>query len=179
MSKLDESELIKGVFTVDLVSHADGRGRFQELFRKEWFPFLEWRVVQSNRSESEAGVLRGLHYHRRQVDYWYLIRGTILAGLADLRRSSPTYLATQTIRLSDASDMGLLIPTGVAHGFYAQTTATLIYIVDQYYDGNDEFGVYWNDPTLSVKWGVKDPILSPRDIQNPKLSEIPFEELPG
>jgi len=178
MPKIRESDQITGVFIIDLNTHADDRGRFTEIFRKEWFPTLQWDSVQSNRSESSPGVLRGLHYHHQQVDYWYAMRGTIRAGLVDLRQSSPTYLSSQMVELRDSSDLGLLIPTGVAHGFCTLSKATLIYIVDHYYDGNDEYGVLWNDPALGIDWGISDPILSSRDELNPALADIPAEDLP-
>lgn len=178
MPIITESDLIKDVLLVDLASHADDRGRFTEIFRKEWFPSRDWSSVQSNRSESAPGVLRGLHYHHKQVDYWYVMNGTIRACLVDLRKSSPTYKSSQTIELSGDSGLGLFIPTGVAHGFFAQTQATLIYIVDQYYDGDDEFGVLWSDEALSINWGVSDPILSARDQENLKLTDLPAHELP-
>jgi dTDP-4-dehydrorhamnose 3,5-epimerase len=60
----------------------------------------------------------------------------------------------------------------VAHGFYAVTDVTLTYLVDNYYDGADEFGVAWDDPTLAVPWGTVDPILSGRDRNNPRLGDI-------
>jgi dTDP-4-dehydrorhamnose 3,5-epimerase len=79
------------------------------------------------------------------------------------------------VELGEQHECGLLIPSGVAHGFYALTAATLTYLVDNYYDGQDEHGVAWNDPTLAVPWGITDPILSARDRANLRLSEI----LPG
>jgi len=41
-----------------------------ETFRKDWFPERTWEIVQTNRSDSIAGVLRGLHCRFKQVDYW-------------------------------------------------------------------------------------------------------------
>jgi dTDP-4-dehydrorhamnose 3,5-epimerase len=149
-----------------------------ETFRKEWFPDRSWEIIQSNRSHSAPGVLRGLHYHHHQVDYWQLLEGKIRVALADLRPSSPTYRATEIIDIDAATPMGLFIPVGVAHGFYAITTATLLYMVDNYYDGSDELGVAWNDPTLAVPWGITDPLLSERDAKNPQLTDIPASLLP-
>ena len=100
MPLIKKSDKISDVLAVDLRSYSDDRGRFSEIFRKEWFPSLDWSMVQSNRSDSSAGVLRGLHYHHKQVDYWYVIKGTIRAGLVDLRKSSPTYLSSQTFDLN-------------------------------------------------------------------------------
>jgi dTDP-4-dehydrorhamnose 3,5-epimerase len=173
------SPAIEGVFTVAIKAFEDERGRFMETFRKSWFPWIDWGKIQHNRSDSKAGVLRGLHYHHHQVDYWYVPSGTIRAAMVDLRPSSRTYQATQLIEIGDGHNMGVFIPVGVAHGFVALTDATLMYIVNNYYDGGkDEFGVIWNDPDVNLAWGVSDPILSPRDRQNPFLKDIPAANLP-
>ncbi len=178
MPQIQESTLIKGVQLVTLKPFGDERGRFMETFRKEWFPQRSWEIVQTNRSDSMAGVLRGLHYHFQQVDYWYVVNGRIRVGLCDLRPSSPTYRASQTIEMGGENQLGLFIPTGVAHGFVALTETTLIYLVDNYYDGADEHGVAWNDPEIGLTWGVESPLLSGRDAANPRLKEIPPSKLP-
>lgn len=178
MSPIQESSLIKDVQIVTLKSFADERGRFMETFRKEWFPQRSWDIIQTNRSDSKAGVLRGLHYHFQQVDYWYVIAGKIRAGLYDLRPSSPTYKTAQTIEMGEENQVGVFIPVGVAHGFVALTDVTLIYVVDNYYSGADEFGVAWNDPALGIDWGVKAPLVSSRDAANLKLKDISPDKLP-
>ncbi len=178
-SPLVESSIISGVYTVPLRGHADDRGRFTEVFRKEWFHWVNFDRLQSNHSESRANVLRGLHYHLRQIDYWHVTSGMIRVGLADLRPSSPTYRAVTTLDIGENNRHGLFIPEGVAHGFVALTDVSLIYYVNQYYDGgSDENGVAWNDPDLNVQWGVDQPLLSPRDANNPLLKDIPAHKLP-
>ena len=145
-----------------------------ETFRKEWFPQANWDRLQSNRSDSAAGVLRGLHYHFEQVDYWLPLRGQMRVGLVDLRRSSPTYLSAATLDIGDDNPVGLFIPEGVAHGFAALTDCTLIYIVNNYYDGGaDEYGIAWNDPQVNIDWGIANPALSKRDQENPVIADIP------
>jgi dTDP-4-dehydrorhamnose 3,5-epimerase len=176
---IEESSLIPGVLTVQLRAFADERGRFIETFRKEWFPQRAWECIQSNRSESRAGVLRGLHYHFNQVDYWYVLSGRIRVGLADLRAASPAFKSTQTIDVDAADNRGLYIPVGIAHGFLALTDVTLLYVVDNYYDGADEFGLVWDDPDVAVKWDMNTgPVLSGRDAANPRLRDIPAHALP-
>jgi dTDP-4-dehydrorhamnose 3,5-epimerase len=173
MPKIEQSDCIADVQLVRLRSFADERGRFMETFRTEWFPQRSWDLMQSNRSDSRAGTLRGLHFHYRQVDYWYVVNGRLRVGMVDLRPQSPTYLATQTIAMGQDDNLGLFIPIGVAHGFVALTDVTLTYIVDNYYNGGqDENGVLWNDPDLNLDWGITDPIVSPRDAANPRLRDI-------
>lgn len=178
MTEIVESSIIAGVKFAHLRAFGDERGRFLETFRKNWFPERTWEIVQTNRSDSIAGVLRGLHYHFKQVDYWYCPKGILRVGMADLRPSSPTFRASQVIEIGDENQMGVFIPTGVAHGFYAVTDVTLTYLVDNYYDGADEMGVAWNDPALAVDWGVTDPILSGRDQQNPLLAHVDPAKMP-
>jgi len=177
--ELKESAQIQGVAVAELQVFGDQRGRFAETFRKEWFPQRSWERMQVNRSESQAGVLRGLHYHRHQVDYWHCVSGRIRVGLCDLRPSSPTQGRSQLIELGQEALHGLYIPCGVAHGFAALSEVVLFYVVDNYYDGADELGVAWNDPALGLDWKLGAlPVLSARDQRNPLLKDIPPDQLP-
>ena len=178
MPNIQESNIIKGVYTVHLRPFPDERGRFVETFRKEWFPFCTWDSVQNNRSDSKQNVLRGLHYHKKQVDYWYVSHGKLRAVLADLRPDSPTYLKTQIIDIDTNDHFGLFIPVGVAHGFVALTDCILNYVVNNYYDSTDEYGVKWDDPDLAIEWGIENPIISERDQENGFLADIDKDELP-
>lgn len=180
MPKITESELIKGVYIVEPSVFGDDRGRFLESFRKEWFPQRSWDIVQCNRSESVRGVVRGLHYHYHQVDYWFVMSGMIRACLADIRPNSPTFKATQTIDMGDDNLIGLFIPVGVAHGFATLSERVILtYVVDNYYNNSDEFGVAWNDPELNIDWGLDaaEIVLSGRDAGNPVLKDIDSEPL--
>src|SRR5919106_2905378 len=128
---------------VRLQAHADERGRFIETYRQEWFPAAR-PMVQGNRSDSRAGVVRALHYHLHQADYWYVPTGRIFVAMFDLRRSSPTRGETLTLEIGEGAEIGVYIPPGVAHGFQAITDATLTYLVDHYYDPADEHGLAWD-----------------------------------
>lgn len=178
MGEIIESDVIAGVKLVKLRVWTDNRGRFLETFRKEWFPERSWEIIQTNCSYSQANALRGLHYHLRQVDYWFAPQGMIRIVLIDLRRSSPTRGASQILEIGVDNPMGVFIPVGIAHGYAALTNTTLTYLVDNYYDSSDEHGVAWNDPALSVDWGISNPVLSPRDRQNSLLKDIPLHQLP-
>ena len=178
MAEVQPSEVIPGVVIVRLQAHGDDRGRFVETFRQEWVPGAT-PMVQGNRSDSKAGVLRGLHYHLRQADWWYAPSGRIFVAMHDLRRSSPARGASLALEIGDGDQVGIYIPPGVAHGFQAVTDATLTYLVDRYYDGSDELGLAWDDPTASIPWPIPEPVLSSRDQANPKLDEIPPDRLPG
>ena len=160
---------IPGVIITDLIPHTDDRGTFMETWRQEWIGSYAPQMVQSNRSEKTAGSLVGLHYHRHQADYWHVIRGTARVVLHDLCVAQG---ATMTIDLTETSGQGVYIPPGVAHGFSALTDVVLTYLVDHYYDPNDELGLAWDDPDLAIDWGITDPVVSDRDKNNPRRKEI-------
>jgi dTDP-4-dehydrorhamnose 3,5-epimerase len=161
------------VVVVDLTSHADERGSVAEVYRESW-PSSARPMVQVNLSISRSGVLRGLHFHREQSDYWVPVAGTAFVALFDLRRGSPTAGAKAELRIGDKARRALLIPPGVAHGFYAESDLRLLYFVDAYYTGEDEFGLAWDDPEVGIEWPTRDPVLSARDRSNPSFQDIPF-----
>lgn len=145
--------------------HSDERGTFLEIFRED---LLGVRFVQANHSRSRQGVLRGLHFHRKQADAWYVMAGVAQAMLADLRgrRDEPS---VASVDLSADDPTVLYIPPGVAHGFLAVSDVDLIYWVTHQYTSEDEFGVAWDDPALAAPWRSSSPVLSGRDRNNPRV----------
>ena len=173
-----------------VVRHADSRGAFRELWRASAFPTLtteetgapagsEPRFVQANLSNSATGVLRGLHYHRRQLDYWIVVGGRALVALVDVRALAAGEATRPDVETRElATDEWVVIPAGVAHGFLALEPLELLYLVTNEFDGADELGFAWDDALAAVPWpavpGVPDgrPILSDRDRSNPSLQEL-------
>ncbi len=182
MSDAGSPSGLAGVRLGRLVRHEDDRGAFRELWRASAFGALGGgppRFVQANLSNSAAGVLRGLHYHRRQLDYWVVTTGAALVALVDVRPlldgSGPRALVETHELLADE---WVVIPAGVAHGFLALEALELLYLVTNEYDGSDELGFAWDDPDVGVPWpGLSmtpdgRPILSERDRSNPPLAEL-------
>ncbi len=175
--RVQESPHIRGVYCVPLQVFSDQRGYFLESFRQSWLPDLP-AMVQGNVSFSKSGVLRGMHYHLRQADFWFAPSGHVRAALYNLRASAPTRGASQVLDLGEAYPFGLYIPPGVAHGFYTLSPSLMTYLVNGYYDETDEKGIRWDDPALGIDWGVRQPILSARDSANPRLDDISPGDLP-
>jgi dTDP-4-dehydrorhamnose 3,5-epimerase len=165
-----EPATIKDVIVVDPDRHGDDRGVFVETYRRSWFP-LGREMVQANRADRQSGSVVGLHYHLHQADYWTVPQGRARVVLHDLRAGSPTDGATLALDLEDFQ--GVFIPPGVAHGFAALTDLTISYMVDGYYNPDDELGLAWDDPEVGADWGLANPVLSERDKANPKRAEIP------
>jgi dTDP-4-dehydrorhamnose 3,5-epimerase len=175
---VEASAQIQGVYIVRFKKFADSRGYFYESYRRSWIPGVR-DMVQGNCSYSAAGVLRGMHYHLKQADFWGVPVGRVKAALYDFRPSSPTKGASLVVEMGRESPVGLYIPKGVAHGFCALEESFMTYLVDEYYDGADELGIRYDDPALGIDWGLNAaPVLSDRDAGNPKLADISPERRP-
>ncbi len=172
MPNVMDSEVITGVVIVEPDTHGDERGRFVESYRRSWFAHGR-EMVQANRSDRQAKTVVGLHYHLHQADYWFFPRGRARVVLHDLREGSATDGATLELEMGDEVDKGVFIPPGVAHGFAALTDLTIVYLVDSYYNPEDELGVAWDDPEIGADWGVDQPVLSERDRSNPRRANLP------
>ena len=170
---------LPGVHFGRLVSYGDVRGSFTELWRGSNATSGSDPFVQANLSTSSQGVLRGLHLHQRQFDYWVVVSGKAFVALVDARGpiSGATPLATVETRELAPNDW-VTIPAGVAHGFLALEATRLLYLVTNEYDGSDELGFAWDDPAVAVPWPVLRatadgrPIVSERDAANPSLAEL-------
>ena len=177
MPNVFESDVVAGVWIVEPTIHGDQRGLFIETYRREWFPNGR-EMIQGNRGNRKQGAVVGLHYHLHQADYWYVPFGTARVVLHDLREGGPTDGATLSLDLSGENHMGVFIPPGVAHGFAAVSDMVITYLVDGYYNPQDELGLQWNDPAVEADWGVTDPILSERDQANPGRDDLPAGRRP-
>ena len=185
MATISPSGEIEGVFLVEPAIHGDERGIFIETYRRQWFPGGR-EMIQGNRGDRRAGAVVGLHYHLHQADYWYVPYGRCRVVLHDLRTESPTEGKTLTVDVGSEpgtpaaqhDHTGVYIPPGVAHGFAALTDMTITYLVDGYYNPADELGVAWDDPEVAADWGVTQPVLSARDLANPRRSELPVDRRP-
>ena len=172
MPTINESDLIRGVWLVEPDAHGDARGRFEETYRRSWFPHGR-EMVQGNRSDKQAGQSRrpplppapgGLLVRAEGPGPGRAARPA--PGLADRRRHAVP-------RDRRSAEIGVFIPPGVAHGFAALTDLTITYLVDQYYNADDELGVAWDDPDIAADWQLTDPVVSERDRVEPAPGRPP------
>lgn len=174
---------LKDCYIIEPKVLEDARGYFMEAFHESKFyenTFISTRFVQDNESQSNYGVLRGLHIQRGEHSQAKLVRvlhGTILDVAVDVRKSSPTFGQYFSIELSAENKKQLFIPRGFLHGFSVLSeTATVFYKCDSFYNQKSEDGV--NPLDLGIDWKLpkKDMILSEKDKIAQAFSDfIPFE----
>jgi dTDP-4-dehydrorhamnose 3,5-epimerase len=148
----------------------DPRGYFFESFQKEKFLALgiHAEFVQDNESMSGKGVLRGLHFQKPPFAQGKLVRvvsGSVLDVAVDLRKASKTYGKWASSVLSAENKLMMWVPEGFAHGFVVLEDNTIFqYKCTNYYNKDSESGIIWNDPDLKIDWGIKNPMVSEKDL---------------
>lgn len=156
-----ETTPIAHVRVYPMTMNLDHRGHFTEVFRNIWTTGIQ--PVQWNFVRSRANVLRGVHVHKRHADYLIIVQGHATIGLSDLRPGSPTKHTAYTIEANGDRLEAIVIPPGVAHGFYFHEDSMHLYAVSHYWDEADELGCHWADPELGIDWPTDKPILSEKD----------------
>lgn len=174
---------IEGVLIIEPKVFQDGRGFFMETWNRQRYAQagLEMTFVQDNISSSSRGVLRGLHYQHPQGQgkLVQVIQGRVLDVAVDIRVGSPTFGKAVSCVLDGDAHRQFYVPVGFAHGFCVLSeTAVFSYKCTDFYNPQTEGGILWNDPDLAIDWPVADPILSPKDLSNPRLKDISEKKLP-
>lgn len=156
--------MIEGVLTKELVRHPDERGFFEELIRVT-DPIFAEGFAQLSRSSMLSGVVKAWHLHKTQIDWWYVVKGTIKVALYDLREQSTSYRQLAEFMLGEGGrDIILKVPAGVAHGLKVLNgPAELVYITNSIYNKDEEGRIAYNDPKIGYDWIAGIPITN-KDI---------------
>lgn len=171
---------IQGLVIVEPTVFGDDRGYFMETYNYNDFKEagLDMVFVQDNQSKSKKGVLRGLHFQKKnpQGKLVRAISGEVYDVAVDLRRGSETYGQWRGVLLSAENKRQFYVPEGFAHGFLVMSdTAEFAYKCTRFYDPSDEGGLMYNDPDIGVEWPIAedmDILLSEKDKKNPSFKEL-------
>ena len=137
---------------------ADERGRLMEMLRSDEAMFI--RFGQVYLTTAYPGVVKGWHYHKKQIDHFVVVRGMMKIVLYDARQDSPTYREVNEFFIGDHNQMLLQIPNYVYHGFKCISEHEAIVVnctTEVYsYDDPDEFRVDPHSHEIPYDWGRKD-----------------------
>ncbi len=169
---------IEGLIIIKPKILNDERGFFAETFRKDLFDDFvgeKSSFCQTNCSESDFGTIRGLHFQISPSSQSKLVsvqNGEIMDVVLDLRKNSKTFGKHFSITLNESNNYQLFVPRGFAHGFSVLSEkARVMYMVDNFYDKKNEFGINPIDKNLNIDWKVKNPIISEKDISSPNFDK--------
>lgn len=179
--KYIQKTTIPGLLILERPIFFDERGFFRELFHQDELEDaadIKFTPIQMNHSHSKSGVIRGIH-----AENWnkviYPVNGRIFIAIVDIRPDSATFAKVETFDIGENRRFGLFIPKGLANSLCVTSSQGVdyIYLVDVYWDGSDIRAIAWDDPDLKINWPVKNPIISQRDSNNPRLRDLFPEKL--
>jgi len=152
--------------------YKDNRGFLRETFSektlKKKFPF-------DIMSYSKKNVLRGMHIQLKnpQAKLITVTYGKIFDVAVDLRKRSKTFGKYVSQIISQKDDFSFYIPEGFAHGFLCLSSeCTVNYKCSAYRNADSERTLKWDDQNVSIKWPVKNPILSIKDQNGLNLNHF-------
>lgn len=161
------STKIEGVFVIHRGYTYDAGGSFYKSYSKDIFKRhnLSTNFKESYYSISKKDVIRGMHFQLPPYDHEklvYVIKGSILDVVLDLRKNSNTYGRYISIELLEKNGLSVYVPRGCAHGFRSlENESIVVYNVTTIYDSDSDTGIRWD--SFGMEWEIENPIVSKKD----------------
>ncbi len=136
----------------------DERGRLGEIIRADdpWFE----KFGQVYFTTTYPGVVKAWHFHKKQTDHFYVVKGTVKIALYDQRQGSPTHGVVNELYLGEYCPGLVRIPPGVLHGWMcvSETESYIINMASEVYNYSqpDEFRTDPHDNDIPYDWTRKD-----------------------
>jgi len=150
--------MIEGVVVKKLRLIPDERGRLMEILRNDDELFVKFGQVYM--TTAYPGVVKGWHYHKKQVDNMAVVKGMMKVVLYDGREDSPTFKELNEFFIGEHNPLLIKIPPLVMHGFKCVSAEEAIAVncpTEVYnYDNPDEFRVDPHDNDIPYDWSRKD-----------------------
>ena len=118
--------------------------RFHEDARRRGFyDIVPGLSGEMNLTHMNAGIICGLHQHKKQTDYFAVAKGSILVRLIyEDGRPEEKFV------VSEHTHKTIAIPPGVWHGYKSLEPTILVFYIDQKFNTEDEF----RRSTVSEEW---------------------------
>ena len=150
--------MIEGVEIKKLKLIPDSRGFLMEMLRCDDKLFEKFGQVYL--SVCKPGVVKGWHYHKKQIDNFVVVKGNAKVVLYDGRKDSQTKDDLQEVFMGEDNPILLKIPTYVVHGItpvgdepsYLINCPTLPYD----YKSPDEFRISFKSKEIPYDWGLEE-----------------------
>lgn len=171
---------IEDLYIIEPKVFGDNRGYFMETYNFNDFKAagLDMAFVQDNQSRSKKGVLRGLHFQKKnpQGKLVRVIEGEVYDVAVDIRPGSKTYGKWYGVLLSKENKRQFYVPEGFAHGFLVLSdVAEFVYKCTRFYDPSDEGAIYYADPDIGIEWPIPEGmevLLSEKDKKNGAFKDL-------
>ncbi len=150
--------MIEGVKVKKLKVVPDERGRLMEMLRSDDDLFIKFGQIYM--TTAYPGVVKGWHYHKKQVDNFVVVKGMMKVVLYDDRDNSLTKGEVNEFFMGEHNPILLQIPLLVYHGFKCVSIQEAICIncPKQVYNYKepDEFRISAQTNEIPYDWNRKD-----------------------
>lgn len=163
-----------GLKIIKTTDFHDDRGCFRKLFSADEYVSsgLESDFRELYYSVNKKDVIRGMHFQTPPSDHVkvvYVVSGSIIDVILDLRKKSSTYGTYFTVKLTGDDPSFVYIPKGFAHGFKSLEDGSVVhYAQTSCYDKNHDCGIRYD--SFGYDWKIERPIISERDKAHPAFS---------
>ncbi len=167
---------LEGAMLITLPHSKDERGFFTKSFHETSLKKagIDFTLRESYFSLSKKDVIRGMHFQTPPHQHSKIVfcpQGAILDVIIDLRKGSVTYGQYYAQELSAENHLAYYIPEGFAHGFKSlRDDAITYYLVSSEYRQANDTGILYD--SFGFDWRVKKPVISPRDLSFPGLTDF-------
>jgi len=117
VGKIDNKTRIEGCEVREQTLIPDDRGFLNEIMRSDWDVHEKWGQVYA--TQCLPNVVKGWHYHYKQVDYFNCVSGMSKVVLFDNRENSSTKGIINEFVIGPLRPRMIRIPNFVWHGFCA------------------------------------------------------------
>ncbi len=144
----------------------DKRGLLWTTWKKGVFKNIKFN--HDKFSLSKKKTLRGFHCDFKSWKMVTSVYGKFLFVVVDMRKNSKNYLKNQKWIIDYKKPKLILIPPYYANAHLCLSEICIFHYKwsykGKYIDATDQKSYRWNDPKINIKWPIKKPILSKRDL---------------
>ncbi|MBZ5536889.1 MAG: dTDP-4-dehydrorhamnose 3,5-epimerase family protein [Acidobacteriia bacterium] len=149
--------MIDGVRVKTLKVISDERGRLMEVLRNDDDLFIKFGQIYI--TTAYPGVVKGWHYHKKQIDNFVVARGMMKLVLYDSRKKSKTFGEINEFFMGEHNPILVQIPAWVFHGFKCVSESECVVVNTPtevyHYKKPDEFRVPYKSRKIPYDWGIK------------------------
>ena len=135
-------KLFHQTFKIKLKNNNDKRGFFIEIFKLNQANF-KTKILQISHSLIKKNILKGWHFHKKQTQWNYLLKGKIKVFLIDNRKNSKTYKKVKSFIIDSKKDkIAYFFPPNIGHAYITYEKENhMIYGTSGYYEKKEEYKI--------------------------------------
>ena len=168
---IQESKRLKGVYIITPNKFQDLRGEIWSAFTSRQIDVLlpeGLRFVHDKFIHSHKDVIRGIHGDYKTYKLATCVYGEIHQVVVDCRKDSPTYLQHEDFIINAQRQQIIFVPAGFGNAHLVRSQSAVYYYkcayMGEYVDADEQFTFAWDDERIGIDWGIRNPILSHRDL---------------